>query len=87
MLPGNFTRGAKKLSRGGGRDTDAGGTERDNDAEVTYFSPLAKDAYDEDDVIKVAAQVRSVRWAQIQGPEMSQKKGTCINYDRLCEIY
>ena len=62
MLPGNFTRGAKKLN--GGSD-GGGGKERagDNDAEVTYFSAdAARDVVDEGDVIaaRVAEEVRSV---------------------------
>ena len=60
MLPGNFTRGAKKLNGGdGGSDREA----EDNDAEVTYFSAAAaKDVVDEGDVIaaRVAEEVRSV---------------------------
>ena len=59
MLPGNFTRGAKKLNGGdGGSDKEA----EDNDAEVTYFSTAAKDVVDEGDVIaaRVAEEVRSV---------------------------
>ena len=62
MLPGNFTRGAKKLNGDGGADKaeGGGGGGGDNDADVTYFSP-AKDVY-EGDVIatRVAEEVRSV---------------------------
>ena len=60
MLPGNFTRGAKKLNGDGGADKAEGGGGGDNDADVTYFSP-AKDVY-EGDVIatRVAEEVRSV---------------------------
>ena len=61
MLPGNFTRGAKKLNGGdGGGDKERAG---DNDAEVTYFSAAAaRDVVDEGDVIaaRVAEEVRSV---------------------------
>ena len=63
MLPGNFTRGAKKLnggSDGGGDKERAAG---DNDAEVTFFSAAAaRDVVDEGDVIaaRVAEEVRSV---------------------------
>ena len=66
-MPGNFTRGAKKLSGGG--DGDGGGDNgegeaEDNDAEVTYFSQ-AKDAYEGDVTVtrawtRVAEEVRSV---------------------------
>ena len=60
MLPGNFTRGAKKLNGAdGGGDKEA----EDNDAEVTYFSAAAaKGVVDEGNVIaaRVAEEVRSV---------------------------
>ena len=66
MLPGNFTRGAKRLNNGGDKGEGGGGggsgeADNDNDAEVTYFSP-AKDEYAGDDVIatRVAEEVRSV---------------------------
>ena len=61
MLPGNFTRGAKKLNGGdGGGDKERAA---DNDAEVTFFSAAAaKGVVDEGDVIaaRVAEEVRSV---------------------------
>ena len=65
-MPGNFTRGAKRLNNGGDKGEGGGGgggsgeADNDDDAEVTYFSP-AKDEYAGDEVAtRVAEEVRSV---------------------------